>query len=489
MDTYQQNRERSERPLPRTKYCNEVLQHGNHLVPINKEYGMLRLLKGTQTFSQSRQSILTSSQQDNIWEESSNHKPDFLCRFQRVARCVIILSWLYKEHCLIANFSYGIERVKRENYQTYWTEQLKDEILFDVTLFRAKKQARERLSERAVQILRQHPQGRSKQDICYCLNMLRLVKAFGNYSSWIQKKVVKAAWYSRYESCQVMIQQGYVPHSFYICLSGSAIVIKRNKDGGQIKPSWFYSQGDAFGDLEIINGVCWGATVVIQEPAEFLCVDKEDFVRIFLYSEKKMCGDPDQLCFLRSLDCFQDWPVNLLEGDPSKCTVCHYRRGTVVLRHSRRTEWIYIVTAGSCSVLKIFKDDSPLSQRTRSRKIREAGTGFQKSVSASKEVAPVVIEIDTLKRGSVFGLLDFLFENQPNVCVVSNGAECLRILKKFYLHHASEDLVQRLRRMQYCYPSEADLKEKLQQQLQWQTFRKAAVANTIQNIKLKQYRS
>ncbi|XP_073207324.1 uncharacterized protein [Lepidochelys kempii] len=288
-----------------------------------------------------------------------------------------------------------------------------------------------------------------------------------------------------YESCQVMIQQGYTPHSFYICLSGSATVIKRNSDSGQVKPAWFFSRGDAFGDREIINGDYWQTTVIIQEPAEFLCIDREDFIKIFLSGGKNVFGDPEQMQFLRSLHCFKGWPINLLEDNPGKCIVCHYRRGTVILRNSNVTEWIYIVKEGSCSVLKIFQDDSCLSNRAPANRIMQAEAGIHQSLLTSRTDTPVIIALDTLPRGSVFGLLDFLFEDQPNLCVVSNGAECLKISKKFYLHHASKDLLQRLRKKEHSYPSEAELKEQLQQEIQWQIFRKAALKSTVQQIELK----
>ncbi|XP_074861890.1 cyclic nucleotide-binding domain-containing protein 2-like [Carettochelys insculpta] len=318
---------------------------------------------------------------------------------------------------------------------------------------------------------------------------LQPVKAFGNYSTMIQKKVAKAAWYSResihfrYDSCQVMIQQGYMPHSFYICLSGSATVIKKNNDSGQVKPAWFFSQGDAFGDREIINGDSWRTTVIIQEPAEFLCIDREDFIKIFLYNGKKVFGDPEQMWFLRSLRYFKGWPIHLLEDNPEKCVICHYRRGAVILRNSNVTEWIYIVKEGSCSVLKIFKDDSCLSSRVPANRMMQTKAGMHTSLR--KTEMPVIIAIDTLLQGAVFGLLDFLFEDQPNLCVVSNGAECLKISKKFYLHHASKDLLQKLRKKECSYPSEMELKEQLQQEIQWQIFRKAALTNTVQQIQLK----
>nr|XP_025045314.1 uncharacterized protein LOC102445688 isoform X1 [Pelodiscus sinensis] len=470
-----------------SRFTDGILQRGNLIgslalervkLPKAKLGKKFRIPKGKGNrrwaLSQSMQHIMPSSQED---------QPNLLFRFQKIAKSIVILCLLYREHHLLANLSYGIERVKRWRAQPNHMEQSKEEILFDVTLFRANKQSR--ISEHAIHILRQCPQERSEKDISYILITLQPVKAFGNYSTIIQKKMAKAAWYSRYESCQVMIQQGYTPHSFYICLSGSATVIKKNNDSGGVKPTWFFSQGDAFGDREIINGDCWQTTIIIQEPAEFLCIDREDFVKIFLYDGKKVFGDPEQMWFLRSLHCFKGWPIHLLEDNPGKCTVCRYRRGTVILRNSNMTDWIYIVKEGSCSVLKIFKDDSCLSNRDSSNRITQAETDIHKSLLTSRTESPVIITIDTLLQGAVLGLLDFLFEDQPNLCVVSNGAECFKISKKFYLHHASKDLLQRLRKKERSYPSEAELKEQLQQEIQWQIFRKASLMNTVQQIELK----
>ncbi|XP_074986384.1 uncharacterized protein LOC125640133 isoform X3 [Caretta caretta] len=454
-----------------SKFTDGILQRGNLTGSLTLERVKLTKAKLGKKFripkgkgdsrcalSQSLQHIMSSAQEDQAC-----FKPNLLFRFQKAAKSIVMLCLLYKEHHLLANLNYEIERVKRWKSQSNHMEQSREDILFDVTLFRAKKQSR--ISERAIHILRQCPQERSEKDIRYILVTLQPMKAFGNYSTMIQKKVAKAAWYSResvlsrYESCQVMIQQGYTPHSFYICLSGSATVIKRNSDSGQVKPAWFFSRGDAFGDREIINGDYWQTTVIIQEPAEFLCIDREDFIKIFLSGGKNVFGDPEQMQFLR--------------------------RGTVILRNSNVTEWIYIVKEGSCSVLKIFQDDSCLSNRAPANRIMQAEAGIHQSLLTSRTDTPVTIALDTLPRGSVFGLLDFLFEDQPNLCVVSNGAECLKISKKFYLHHASKDLLQRLRKKEHSYPSEAELKEQLQQEIQWQIFCKAALKSTVQQIELK----
>lgn len=53
------------------------------------------------------------------------------------------------------------------------------------------------------------------------------------------------------------------------------------------------------------------------------------------------------------------------------------------------------------------------------------------------------------------GLSDFLFSDQPSCYIISNGAECLQISKKFYLDNASQDVLDKLRQ-QVCNHSYSD---------------------------------
>jgi len=43
------------------------------------------------------------------------------------------------------------------------------------------------------------------------------------------------------------------------------------------------------------------------------------------------------------------------------------------------------------------------------------------------------------------GLADIILGQQTSMCVISNGAECILLDKDFYLHHATDALIQRLR--------------------------------------------
>ena len=44
------------------------------------------------------------------------------------------------------------------------------------------------------------------------------------------------------------------------------------------------------------------------------------------------------------------------------------------------------------------------------------------------------------------GLSDVLFDAQPSFSVISNGAECILLSKKFYREHATPKMLTRLRR-------------------------------------------
>ncbi|XP_069499567.1 cyclic nucleotide-binding domain-containing protein 2-like isoform X2 [Ambystoma mexicanum] len=550
-------------------------------------------LKGPCSQEKAQQQSLTCGGATRHEEVPRCNKPEAVQRFQKAAKCVAFLCFLYKNHHLLANPNYSVQRVKRCGPDPQRNPHPEEDILFDVTKFRVAKQRR--LSDCAVRILRSCPWERTEQDIRRVLAALLPVRAFGSYSAKLQKKVVRVAWYSRYESCQVMIQQGQPPHSFYICLSGSASVIKKHSKSGQVKPAWFFTQGDTFGD----------------------------FLRLFLYNGRNVISDPEQIMFLRTLQFLRGWPVHLLEDHPGKCGVCHFRRGSIILRNSNATEWIYIVKSGSCSLFKVFreapcvKNMAPLKRRkqtsiaeaaaslvklevwkpmlehhnlildkcilhsqsrassskqikaaekskhlsnaqclnqnhqsrqkditalygpstirrmssTKTKRVvtpkggNEKAKGFsipllkvsyegtdinreaapmksahlrpcmttsiateeenqkvQKSVAGSRRVAPVLITLGTLERGSVFGLSDVLFKDQSSLCVVSNGVECLKISKRFYLDHVPEEVIEKLRRHEHPYPSEKDLWDQLQKQLQWQGFRKATYRSTLQNI-------
>lgn len=91
----------------------------------------------------------------------------------------------------------------------------------------------------------------------------------------------------------------------------------------------------------------------------------------------------------------------------------------------------------------------------------------------------VVVQIELLKPKDQFGLSMVLFDNPAVKChLVSNGAECVLIKKSWFLQHANEALLRKLRHQIPPYPSQAKLEQKMQDQANWDSF-KSQTLNTL----------
>ncbi|KAL4226239.1 hypothetical protein ACF0H5_014223 [Mactra antiquata] len=95
------------------------------------------------------------------------------------------------------------------------------------------------------------------------------------------------------------------------------------------------------------------------------------------------------------------------------------------------------------------------------------------------EALPVFVEIQTLTKGQVFGLTDMIFENQPQFSLVSNGAECIMIEKKFYQEFSSQQLFIKIRDETYPYPSDEKLQENLESQIRWDADKKLTLSKVL----------
>ncbi|XP_074620550.1 uncharacterized protein LOC141879247 isoform X3 [Acropora palmata] len=91
----------------------------------------------------------------------------------------------------------------------------------------------------------------------------------------------------------------------------------------------------------------------------------------------------------------------------------------------------------------------------------------------------VVVQIELLKPKDQFGLSMVLFDSPAVKChLVSNGAECVLIKKSWFLQHANEALLRKLRHQIPPYPSQAKLEQKMQDQANWDSF-KSQTLNTL----------
>ncbi|XP_076448603.1 uncharacterized protein LOC143285233 [Babylonia areolata] len=88
------------------------------------------------------------------------------------------------------------------------------------------------------------------------------------------------------------------------------------------------------------------------------------------------------------------------------------------------------------------------------------------------DINPQFVYVQTLTKGDVFGLAPLVFSDQPSLCLVSNGAECLMIDRRFYLDNCPPPLSRRLKTEVSPYPSEAKLQQDLVNRINWDVYKR-----------------
>jgi len=97
----------------------------------------------------------------------------------------------------------------------------------------------------------------------------------------------------------------------------------------------------------------------------------------------------------------------------------------------------------------------------------------------------VVAQIELLKPKDQFGLSVILFDNPAVKChLVSNGAECVLIKKSWFLQHASEATLRKLRNQIPPYPSQGTLEQKMQDQANWDSFKTQTINTLLDTLRL-----
>ncbi|XP_068703776.1 uncharacterized protein [Montipora foliosa] len=97
----------------------------------------------------------------------------------------------------------------------------------------------------------------------------------------------------------------------------------------------------------------------------------------------------------------------------------------------------------------------------------------------------VVVQIELLKPKDQFGLSTILFDNPAVKChLVSNGAECVLIKKSWFLQHANEAMLRKLRNQIPPYPSQAKLEQKMQDQANWDSFKTQTINTLLDTLHL-----
>lgn len=262
----------------------------------------------------------------------------------------------------LCQYKYEKENDEKNLAHTVFTQyineqenQMEAELAFDASFFKANRKMR--VSAEVKIILSVHPEQRTEQQLAKVLFSLRSIRSFAEYPQRIQQKLVRVGWYETHQTKRAILRQGHIPQAFYFVLSGSAVVTVMEENENFARTVNFLRRGDSFGELAILHDTRRQSTVISREPIELLVISKEDFVDIFMLAGGiKNINDPDQQTFIKSIDFLKGWPVELMASNPKKCLFHFFRSGSVLVRDSNHSDWIYIIKSGSCQVLKKLRE-------------------------------------------------------------------------------------------------------------------------------------
>lgn len=128
----------------------------------------------------------------------------------------------------------------------------------------------------------------------------------------------------------------------------------------------YLSRGRSFGEMAIMHESTRNATVRCDTRVAVLCIEREDFVGIFMHVDSG--HEPEHISFLRRVDMLNfHWlaGIDALPYHNAKiCFLTFFRKNYLICANScERNEWIYVIKTGSCRVLKAISN----SDLTRSK--------------------------------------------------------------------------------------------------------------------------
>ena len=253
--------------------------------------------------------------------------------------------------------------------------------------------------------------------------------------------------------------------------------------------------------------------------------------------------EKEHIRYCRTLPILHDWPVSLLARTRDVCNFHYFKKGTVMAKSNHDTPFVYIVKSGRVRVLtKITKmrqrqgsrarastavprsdktkegewkrgsararSETPsnqcypnslrsrmhsaMSNSSSRRHVRSAGTPHMRAgtplLSKSRvgqgtfqevPIQPTFLEVCVLGAGDSFGLSTLVYKNEITCGIVSLGAECIEISKEFFLKHATEKYLRKLKALVRPFPSDEKLQQDLQNQKLWRNYKDTVIAEVL----------
>lgn len=148
------------------------------------------------------------------------------------------------------------------------------------------------------------------------------------------------------------------------------------------------------------------------------------------------------------------------------------------------------IAAGGRSRLGAGRGQRPSKRKGAGWQVTPSGGDAVKDAEANKETAaaesersnvPPFVQVESLHSGKVFGLRACLSEDEqgPSAALVSAGCEVLRIHRKFFMKFLDENLMSLIRLKAKPFPSQEELLNRLDVNLQWQEYCQGVMSSVL----------
>jgi CRP-like cAMP-binding protein len=194
---------------------------------------------------------------------------------------------------------------------------------------------------------------RTAADAQEACQALQLCKSFCDYPPHIQKILCHIGWYQWLEKGRVILKEGHPASGFYFLLSGS-VGIYQKRDGGEPELINTVEEGQSFGEFALMNDTKRTTTCIAAGVVELFAIGKSDYIDLSLRQVKLSYQRAMYLEFCRKIAVLRVFPLQYLQEQPDICKLTYYKPGSVIVKDSSKSDWIFIVINGSCQVLKKF---------------------------------------------------------------------------------------------------------------------------------------
>ena len=172
----------------------------------------------------------------------------------------------------------------------------------------------------------------------------------------MQENFLKKCWIEEYQEKRVIVAQYQMPRFFYFILNGQLVCTYRNDNENKSSTICILEKGMTFGDLAISSNSMHTSSVVSITNVQLLVIEARDFVDIFLDSRSVISSSNrinnirENIEYLRGINYFQNWPLQLFETKFEALKLCSYKRNQIIAKDTSFSKYIYVIKKGDCSI-------------------------------------------------------------------------------------------------------------------------------------------